>query len=144
MGLVSFFGAINRIPEHRFGDIGTDATIAQHIQTIIDREYVIERMDGTTKHLLPSTLGIGLVEGYNQIGFDRSLSKPQLRREVCVLLPFPVTNVPTCETILDRRSEAWFRYAKAAKQRMRCWCRALNNIRTCMSWPKENLPKSLR
>ncbi|KAF8843023.1 prokaryotic type I DNA topoisomerase [Paxillus ammoniavirescens] len=61
--------------------IGTDATIAQHIQTIIDREYVIERMDGATKHLLPSTLGIGLVEGYNQIGFDRSLSKPQLRRE---------------------------------------------------------------
>ncbi|KAN0091264.1 DNA topoisomerase, type IA, core domain containing protein [Tylopilus felleus] len=61
--------------------IGTDATIAQHIQTIIDREYVIERMDGTTKHLLPSTLGIGLVEGYNQIGFDRSLSKPHLRRE---------------------------------------------------------------
>lgn len=71
-----------------FGDIGTDATIAQHIQTIIDREYVIERMDGTTKHLLPSTLGIGLVEGYNQIGFDRSLSKPQLRREVCTLSPF--------------------------------------------------------
>ncbi|KAI9571123.1 DNA topoisomerase [Boletus coccyginus] len=61
--------------------IGTDATIAQHIQTIIDREYVIERMDGATKHLLPSTLGIGLIEGYNQIGFDRSLSKPQLRRE---------------------------------------------------------------
>ncbi|KIJ18604.1 hypothetical protein PAXINDRAFT_110078 [Paxillus involutus ATCC 200175] len=61
--------------------IGTDATIAQHIQTIIDREYVIERMDGATKHLLPSTLGIGLVEGYNQIGFERSLSKPQLRRE---------------------------------------------------------------
>ncbi|KAG6335258.1 hypothetical protein ID866_3833 [Astraeus odoratus] len=63
--------------------IGTDATIAQHIQTIIDREYVIERMDGTTKHLLPSTLGIGLVEGYNEIGFDRSLSKPHLRREAC-------------------------------------------------------------
>jgi DNA topoisomerase IA len=71
-----------------FDDIGTDATIAQHIQTIVDREYVIERMDGATKHLLPSTLGIGLVEGYNQIGFDRSLSKPQLRREVCVILSF--------------------------------------------------------
>ncbi|KAG0707107.1 DNA topoisomerase [Suillus ampliporus] len=61
--------------------IGTDATIAQHIQTIIDREYVIERMDGATKHLMPSTLGIGLIEGYNEIGFERSLSKPQLRRE---------------------------------------------------------------
>lgn len=47
-------------------------------------------MDGATKHLLPSTLGIGLVEGYNQIGFDRSLSKPQLRREVCVPSLFTV------------------------------------------------------
>ncbi|KAI0697280.1 DNA topoisomerase [Cytidiella melzeri] len=61
--------------------IGTDATIAQHIQTIIDRKYVIERMQGTTKYLVPSTLGIGLVEGYNEIGFDRSLSRPELRRE---------------------------------------------------------------
>ena len=62
--------------------IGTDATIAQHIQTIIDRGYVIARMEGSMKYLVPSTLGIGLVDGYNEIGFERSLSKPQLRREV--------------------------------------------------------------
>jgi DNA topoisomerase-3 len=61
---------------------GTDATIAQHIQTIVDREYVMERMEGATKYLVPSTLGIGLIEGYNKIGFEKSLSKPQLRREV--------------------------------------------------------------
>ncbi|EJD53020.1 prokaryotic type I DNA topoisomerase [Auricularia subglabra TFB-10046 SS5] len=61
--------------------IGTDATIAQHIQTIIDREYVMARMEGNTKYLVPSTLGIALVEGYNRIGFDKSLSKPQLRRD---------------------------------------------------------------
>ncbi|KAF9010781.1 prokaryotic type I DNA topoisomerase [Cyathus striatus] len=61
--------------------IGTDATIAQHIQTIIDRDYVIERMEGSTKYLVPSTLGIGLIEGYNQIGLEKSVSKPQLRRE---------------------------------------------------------------
>ncbi|KAI0313920.1 DNA topoisomerase [Amylostereum chailletii] len=60
--------------------IGTDATIAQHIETIIDREYVIARMEGATKYLVPSSLGMGLIEGYNAIGFDRSLSKPQLRR----------------------------------------------------------------
>ncbi|KAJ3523962.1 hypothetical protein NM688_g8641 [Phlebia brevispora] len=66
--------------------IGTDATIAQHIQTIIDRKYVIERMQGATKYLVPSTLGIGLVEGYNEIGFDRSLSRPELRREVCLYI----------------------------------------------------------
>ncbi|KAH9892651.1 prokaryotic type I DNA topoisomerase [Cubamyces lactineus] len=61
--------------------IGTDATIAQHIHTIIDRGYVIERMRGSTKYLLPSPLGIGLVEGYDAVGFEQSLSKPELRRE---------------------------------------------------------------
>ncbi|KAI0373951.1 prokaryotic type I DNA topoisomerase [Pilatotrama ljubarskyi] len=69
---------VNLMDEH---GIGTDATIAQHIQTIIDRGYVIERMQGATKYLVPSTLGIGLVEGYDAIGFDQSLSKPELRRE---------------------------------------------------------------
>ncbi|KDR67536.1 hypothetical protein GALMADRAFT_79789 [Galerina marginata CBS 339.88] len=64
--------------------IGTDATIAQHIETIIDRHYVIERHEGVTKYLVPSTLGIGLIEGYNQIGLAKNVSKPQLRREVCV------------------------------------------------------------
>jgi DNA topoisomerase III len=61
---------------------GTDATIAQHINTIVEREYVMEHLEGNTKYLVPSTLGIGLVHGYNQIGLERSLSKPQLRREV--------------------------------------------------------------
>ncbi|KAK0225580.1 DNA topoisomerase [Armillaria fumosa] len=61
--------------------IGTDATIAQHIDMIITRNYVIERYEGATKYLLPSTLGIGLVEGYNQMGLEKSLDKPILRRE---------------------------------------------------------------
>lgn len=62
--------------------IGTDATIAEHIAKIIEREYVITKSEQRTKYLVPSTLGIGLVEGFNAIGFDRSLSKPHLRREV--------------------------------------------------------------
>ena len=67
---------------HTFPPVGTDATIAQHIQTIIDRRYVIERMQGATKYLVPSTLGIGLVEGYDAVGLEQSLSKPLLRRQV--------------------------------------------------------------
>lgn len=31
---------------------------------------------------IPSSLGIALVEGYDAIGFDSSLSKPFLRREM--------------------------------------------------------------
>lgn len=44
----------------------------------------MQRKEGTTTYLVPSTLGIGLVEGYNAIGFEKSLSKPQLRREVSI------------------------------------------------------------
>lgn len=65
--------------------IGTDATIAEHIAKIIERQYVFKldaARNGGTEYLVPSTLGTGLVEGYNAIGFDKSLSKPQLRREV--------------------------------------------------------------
>ncbi|KAI0730280.1 DNA topoisomerase, partial [Fomitopsis betulina] len=61
--------------------IGTDATIAQHIETVVKRKYVHEKMQGTIKYLVPSALGIGLVEGYDAIGFERSLSRPQLRRD---------------------------------------------------------------
>jgi DNA topoisomerase-3 len=39
-------------------------------------------MEGKTKYLVPSSLGIGLIEGYDKIEFEKSLSKPQLRREV--------------------------------------------------------------
>lgn len=47
----------------------------------------MERKEGATKYLVPSTLGIGLVHGYNKIGLEKSLSKPQLRREVS-LIPY--------------------------------------------------------
>ncbi len=43
--------------------IGTDATIATHITTIIDREYV--EKDGQQR-FNPTKLGIALVEGYNR------------------------------------------------------------------------------
>lgn len=66
------------------GRTGTDATIAEHIAKIIEREYVTEKQEQKIKYLIPSSLGVGLVEGYNSIGFDNSLSKPHMRREVRV------------------------------------------------------------
>ncbi|CDU22640.1 related to DNA topoisomerase III alpha [Sporisorium scitamineum] len=61
--------------------IGTDATIAEHIAKVIERRYVMQVKEGKTTYLVPSTLGIGLVEGYNQLNLEKSLSKPLLRRE---------------------------------------------------------------
>ena len=94
--------------------IGTDATIAQHIDTIINREYVIPRMDGSVKYLVPSTLGIGLVKGYNDIGFDRSLSKPQLRREVRRVASW---NVRALSSFV-RRNATWSRFVRVRSRRM--------------------------
>ncbi|KAJ2892018.1 DNA topoisomerase 3-alpha, partial [Coemansia aciculifera] len=59
--------------------IGTDATHATHIKTIIDREYIFRSPD---KFLTPSTLGVGLIEGYDAMGLELSLSKPHLRCEM--------------------------------------------------------------
>ncbi|CED85438.1 prokaryotic type i dna topoisomerase [Phaffia rhodozyma] len=61
--------------------VGTDATIAEHISKVVDREYVMEQKQGQTKYLVPSNLGIALVEGWDRIGIDRSVCKPHLRRE---------------------------------------------------------------
>ncbi|KWU47267.1 prokaryotic type I DNA topoisomerase [Rhodotorula sp. JG-1b] len=62
------------------GIAGTDATIAEHISKIIDREYVFKQKEGAVEYLVPSTLGIGLVKAYDTVGLENSLTKPHLRR----------------------------------------------------------------
>ncbi|KAK7939409.1 hypothetical protein WMY93_002735 [Mugilogobius chulae] len=56
--------------------IGTDATHAEHIETIKSRMYVGLTAD---QRFLPGELGMGLVEGYNSMGYE--MSKPNLRAE---------------------------------------------------------------
>ncbi|ODV84162.1 hypothetical protein CANARDRAFT_29324 [[Candida] arabinofermentans NRRL YB-2248] len=67
--------------------IGTDATIAEHIEKIVAREYVEKKPHGTGKNksniLVPTELGYGLAEGFNQMGFDNiSLTKPFMRKSL--------------------------------------------------------------
>lgn len=57
--------------------IGTDATHAEHIETVKSRMYVGLTPD---QRFLPGELGIGLVEGYNSMGYE--MSKPNLRAEL--------------------------------------------------------------
>jgi DNA topoisomerase-3 len=78
------------------GKQGTDATMAEHIKTIQEREFVVKQQ----QKLMPTTLGIALVTGWfdfqvwcsalmSQLitGYDNmdlaiSLAKPDLRREM--------------------------------------------------------------
>ena len=77
--------------------IGTDATMADHIEKIKTREYVILRgstsqaaSDGDARggrgnpaqEFIPTALGMALIEGYDNIGLETSLSKPFLRKEM--------------------------------------------------------------
>lgn len=56
---------------------GTDATHADHIDKIKTRAYVgLEN----NMYFVPGHLGIGLVDGYDDMGF--SMSKPHLRAEL--------------------------------------------------------------
>ena len=91
--------------------IGTDATMAEHIAKIKGRDYVFTRprgagrgalangvnapagrggrgggaahgVGGGLEEFIPSTLGVALVDGYDKMGFETSLSKPFLRKEM--------------------------------------------------------------
>ncbi|OJD19705.1 hypothetical protein AJ78_00328 [Emergomyces pasteurianus Ep9510] len=73
--------------------IGTDATMADHISKIKDREYVATRPRGgggrgnnAVQEFIPTQLGVALVEGYdnvvNGLPDSPSLSKPFLRKEM--------------------------------------------------------------
>lgn len=57
--------------------VGTDATHADHIETIKSRMYV-GLQNGC--HFVPGELGMGLVEGYDSMGYP--MSKPHLRAEL--------------------------------------------------------------
>jgi DNA topoisomerase-3 len=66
--------------------IGTDATMAEHISKIKDRSYVDTRPRSggrnSVQEFIPTTLGVALVEGYDNVGLDVSVSKPFLRKEM--------------------------------------------------------------
>ncbi|GBP35686.1 DNA topoisomerase 3-alpha [Eumeta japonica] len=57
--------------------IGTDATHAEHIETIKNRSYVAL---ANAVHFVPGLLGMGLVEGYDAMGLH--ISKPHLRAQL--------------------------------------------------------------
>ena len=65
------------ISEMNTYQIGTDATIAQHIKKILEREYAYQ---DASQRFHPTDLGIALVKGYNAMGYQ--LNKPHLRREM--------------------------------------------------------------
>ncbi|XP_038064080.1 DNA topoisomerase 3-alpha-like [Patiria miniata] len=82
--------------------IGTDATHAEHIETIKSRLYVGVRPDGK---FVPGELGMGLVEGYDSMGYE--LSKPDLRAELEADLKRICDGVKDPEVVLREQIEKY-------------------------------------
>lgn len=67
--------------------IGTDATIAEHIDKILQREYIIKQKVGSGRSsrevLQPTILGYALADGFSKLGLDNiSLTKPFMRGDM--------------------------------------------------------------
>jgi DNA topoisomerase-3 len=58
--------------------IGTDATHAEHIEKVKQRNYVTVTNENRFK---PTFMGMALVDGYNRMG-QEVMSRPQLRAEL--------------------------------------------------------------
>lgn len=57
--------------------IGTDATHAEHIETIKTRQYAALNSDG---RFVPGYIGLALVDGYDRMGY--AMSKPHMRADL--------------------------------------------------------------
>jgi DNA topoisomerase-3 len=58
--------------------IGTDASMATHINNICERHFVT--VSGQKRRLVPSVLGIAMISTYNEI--DKELAGPHLRKNI--------------------------------------------------------------
>ncbi|KAI8333699.1 DNA topoisomerase [Chlamydoabsidia padenii] len=77
--------------------IGTDATISDLIKKILLRQYAFKV---SQKYFIPSTLGIALVMGYEDVGLEESLIKPKLHQMTEADLKLICQGVKTKEQVL--------------------------------------------
>ncbi|SAM08471.1 hypothetical protein [Absidia glauca] len=77
--------------------IGTDATISDLIKKVLMRQYAFKV---SQKFFIPSTLGIALVRGYEDVGLDESLIKPKLHQMTETDLKLICQGVKTKDQVL--------------------------------------------
>ncbi|WFD35908.1 DNA topoisomerase [Malassezia cuniculi] len=98
--------------------IGTDATIAEHIRRVIDRQYVMTHKKAKTTYLVPSALGMGLADGYDAMELTKSLCKPHLRRETEEQLTKIASGELTSEFVVDESMREYSYVYSAVQERL--------------------------
>ena len=94
---------------------GTDATHADHIETIKSRMYV-GLQNGC--HFVPGELGMGLVEGYDNMGYP--MSKPHLRAELEADLKRICEGTKDPKVVLTEQLAKYKEVFRMALQQVKC------------------------
>ncbi|MDI1486933.1 MAG: DNA topoisomerase [Ramalina farinacea] len=114
--------------------IGTDATMADHIKKIQEREYVMTRSGpragaqqddrntqaargGSVQQFIPTTLGVALIEGYGNIGLETSLDKPFLRKDMEAKMRQICAGTKTRHNFVQETLEQYLEVFMTANQR---------------------------
>uniref|UniRef100_A0A0N5A5K3 DNA topoisomerase n=1 Tax=Parastrongyloides trichosuri TaxID=131310 RepID=A0A0N5A5K3_PARTI len=96
----------------KFG-IGTDATHAEHIETIKKRKYAMLNKEN---RFYPSPIGLALVESYNHLGYQ--LSKPNLRSDLEKGLEQICKGEKTKEEVLNTQIQSYKRIFKSVEDQI--------------------------
>ncbi|KAI1500688.1 DNA topoisomerase [Biscogniauxia marginata] len=139
--------------------IGTDATMAEHIQKIQERDYVrtvprtarsedegdeaghapaarggrggrgrgrgrggrggaTRSTGGGVKEFIPTQLGVALIEGFDKMNFETSLSKPFLRKEFELKMRAICEGQSTKEVVLNESIQQYRRVYMQSQQKL--------------------------
>ncbi|KAK5577233.1 hypothetical protein RB653_002173 [Dictyostelium firmibasis] len=103
--------------------IGTDATMATHIQTIQDRLYVTKN---ESNQFVPSHLGVSLVASYELMGFE--FSKPNLRAAIEADVDKISRGQKTKQDVLQSTIEKYKQLYQLANQNTDCFDRSFREF----------------
>ncbi|EFW16583.1 DNA topoisomerase 3-beta [Coccidioides posadasii str. Silveira] len=119
--------------------IGTDATMAEHIFKIKDRQYVATRRRGgngrnSVEEFIPTKLGVALVEGYDNLVLDLadcpSLCKPFLRKEMELRMRDICAGTTTRRQVVSENLEMYRRVFVHTQRRIEVLKRSCRNLPT--------------
>ncbi|CAG9533875.1 unnamed protein product [Cercopithifilaria johnstoni] len=114
--------------------IGTDATHAEHIETIKTRQYAALNDDG---RFVPGYIGLALIDGYDRMGY--AMSKPHMRADLESQLKLICLGQRNKEDVLKEQIERYRAIFEQAEDKVQMLSNALRQYLN----QRENLPKTV-
>lgn len=115
--------------------IGTDATIHEHIQKILARRYAVK---GRDSRFTPTRLGVALVEAFDILGLEFSLTQPKIRAKLEKDLSSVCAGLLSKDQVIQESKEMYKRVYRKVEEEfdrlMRVFSKYLGNSRNGNSY----------